>query len=47
VEAAHGGRGNTSSYDRSSGFGGGGGARRGVSRHSEYRGMVSIHVEHQ
>jgi len=48
VEAAHGGRGNTSSYDRSSGFGGGGGgARRGVSRHSEYRGMVSIHFEHQ
>ncbi|CAD6270569.1 unnamed protein product [Miscanthus lutarioriparius] len=39
VEAAHGGRGNTSSYDHSSGFGGGGGARRGVPRHSEYRGM--------
>ncbi|CAD6250620.1 unnamed protein product [Miscanthus lutarioriparius] len=28
VEAAHGGRGNTSSYNRSSGFGGDGGARR-------------------
>jgi hypothetical protein len=37
VEAAHGGRGNASSHDRSGGFGGG--PRRGVSRHSEYRGM--------
>ncbi|WVZ56893.1 hypothetical protein U9M48_007361 [Paspalum notatum var. saurae] len=37
VEPAHGGRGNASSNDRSSGFGGG--ARRGVSRHSDYRGM--------
>ncbi|AQL06782.1 Serine/arginine-rich-splicing factor SR34 [Zea mays] len=41
VEAAHGGRGNASSHDRSSGFGGGGGARRGVSRHSEYRVLVT------
>jgi hypothetical protein len=37
VEAAHSGRGNASSHDRSGGFGGG--PRRGVSRHSEYRGM--------
>lgn len=44
VEPAHGGRGNAPSHDRGSG-GFGGGARRGVSRHSEYRGMVWIHVE--
>lgn len=45
VEAAHGGRGNASSHDRPSGFGGGGGGggpRRGVSRHSEYRGIDRI-----
>ncbi|TVU47092.1 hypothetical protein EJB05_06672, partial [Eragrostis curvula] len=40
VEAAHGGRGNASSHERSSGFGGGG-PRRGVSRHSEYRVLVT------
>ncbi|TKV96180.1 hypothetical protein SEVIR_9G412400v4 [Setaria viridis] len=40
VEPAHGGRGNASSHDRGSG-GFGGGARRGVSRHSEYRVLVT------
>jgi arginine/serine-rich splicing factor 1/9 len=40
VEPAHGGRGNGgSSFDRPSNFGGGG--RRGVSRHSEYRVLVT------
>ncbi|KAF0887820.1 hypothetical protein E2562_004041 [Oryza meyeriana var. granulata] len=39
VEPAHGGRGHGSSYDRPSNFGGGG--RRGVSRHSEYRVLVT------
>jgi hypothetical protein len=44
VEPAHGGRGTASSNDRGSG-GFGGGVRRGVSRHSDYRGMVCIHVK--
>uniref|UniRef100_A0A0D9VTW4 RRM domain-containing protein n=1 Tax=Leersia perrieri TaxID=77586 RepID=A0A0D9VTW4_9ORYZ len=39
VEPAHGGRGNGSSYDRPSNLGGGG--RRGVSRHSDYRVLVT------
>ncbi|KAK3407416.1 hypothetical protein EUGRSUZ_K03474 [Eucalyptus grandis] len=45
VELAHGGRGHSSSSDRHSNFGGGGGGgrggSRGVSRHSEYRVLVS------
>jgi hypothetical protein len=36
VELAHGGRGNSSSFNNS----GGGGRRGGVSRHTEYRGMI-------
>ncbi|KAL5218625.1 hypothetical protein ABZP36_019309 [Zizania latifolia] len=39
VEPAHGGRGNSSSYDRPNSFAGGG--RRGVSRHSEFRVLVT------
>lgn len=38
VEVAHGGRGHSSSIDRHS-YRGGGGGRGGVSRRSEYRGM--------
>ncbi|KAI3961187.1 hypothetical protein MKX01_035773 [Papaver californicum] len=41
VELAHGGRGPASSVDRRSSYNGGGGGRGGVSRHSEYRVLVS------
>ncbi|KAI3968864.1 hypothetical protein MKX01_029014, partial [Papaver californicum] len=41
VELAHGGRGQASSVDRRSSYNGGGGGRGGVSRHSEYRVLVS------
>jgi hypothetical protein len=46
VEAAHGGRGNAPSHDRSGPGGFVGGPRRGVSRHTEYRGMnISFFME--
>ncbi|KAI3892712.1 hypothetical protein MKW98_006033, partial [Papaver atlanticum] len=41
VELAHGGRGQASSVDRRSSYNGGGGGRGGVSRHSDYRVLVS------
>ncbi|OVA02646.1 RNA recognition motif domain [Macleaya cordata] len=41
VELAHGGRGQVSSMDRRSSYNGGGGGRGGVSRHSEYRVLVT------
>ncbi|GMH25960.1 hypothetical protein Nepgr_027803 [Nepenthes gracilis] len=41
VELAHGGRGNSSSFDRHSNYSGGGRGRGGVSRRSEYRVLVT------
>ncbi|KAJ6817071.1 serine/arginine-rich splicing factor SR30-like [Iris pallida] len=41
VELAHGGRGQSSSYDRHSSYSSGGGGRGGVSRRSDYRVLVT------
>ena len=44
VELAHGGRGQSSLYDRHSSYSSGGGSRGGVSRRSDYRGMFLTEV---